>query len=134
MLPDELYPVAQQNVSFLQNIDYKMSYNFTRPKSPDPGIHDYENMTFWLTFNPSGIMNLDETDWMPDFLNIALGIGLESYISQKRDFYISLDYNLKRIKTNSVMLRHIISVLDRFHFPAPAIRISPGFVSYGLFF
>ena len=129
-----LYPVAQQNIDFLQATDYKMSYNFIRTKSPDHGIHDYENMTFWLTFNPRAALPSDYLNWFPNWLNIALGVGLDSYQSQRREIYIGLDYNLKRIRTKSILLSHLIAVMDRFHLPAPAIRIAPGFIGYGLFF
>ena len=129
-----IYPVLQYNYRPLQNIDYKMSYNFLADKSPDPGIHDYEHMTFWLTFNPRGFSDSKYIKWFPNWINFAAGIGLDSYSSQKRDFYIGLDYNLKRIKTKSLLLNQIIAFLDRFHFPAPAIRISPNTIYYGLFF
>lgn len=129
-----LYPVAQQNIDFLQATDYKMSYNFIRTKSPDHGIHDYENMTFWLTVNPRAALPSDYLNWFPNWLNIALGVGLDSYQSQRREIYIGLDFNLKRIRSRFILLRHLIAVLDRFHFPAPAIRLAPGFIGYGLYF
>ena len=68
-----LWPVAQHNIEVMQNIDVKMSYNFLRPKSPNPGIHDYENMTFWFTANPIGISREIFKGWFPNFLNIAIG-------------------------------------------------------------
>ena len=129
-----VYPVAQYNIPFLQNIDYKMSYDFITEKSPDHGIHDYENMTFWLTVNPRGLSDSKIISWFPNWINIAAGIGLDSYNNQKRDFFIAMDYNLKRINTNSLLLNHFIAFLDRFHFPAPAIRISPDTIYYGLYF
>lgn len=129
-----IYPVAQHNISLLQNIDYKMSYNFMTEKSPDHGIHDYENMTFWLTVNPRGLSDSKIINWFPSWINIACGIGLDSYHNQKRDFFIGLDYNLKRINSESLLLNQFIAFLDRFHFPAPAIRISPDTIYYGLYF
>lgn len=129
-----IYPVLQYNFKPLRNIDYKMSYNFINDKSPDHGIHDYENMTFWLTFNPRGFSNSRYIHWLPNWLNLTTGIGLDSYLNQKQEFYIGLDYNLKRIKTNSLLLNQLVAFIDRFHFPAPAIRIAPGTIYYGLFF
>ncbi|MBN1409023.1 MAG: DUF2279 domain-containing protein [Calditrichaceae bacterium] len=129
-----MYPVLQYNYRPLQNIDYKMSYNFIKKKSADHGIHDYEHMTFWLTVNPRGFSDLKYMQWFPNWLNIAAGIGLDSYQNQKQEFYIGLDYNLKRIKTDSLLLNQLIAFIDRFHFPAPAIRVSPGTVYYGFFF
>ncbi|MFQ5585119.1 MAG: DUF2279 domain-containing protein [Calditrichia bacterium] len=129
-----IFPVIQFGSPFLQNFDYKMSYNFLNDVSPQAGIHDYENMTFWFSVNPRGLLASKSPSWLPGFLNIAVGAGLESYVTQRRELFISLDYNLKRIKTGSMLLNHILAVADRFHLPAPAIRISPTFVGYGLFF
>jgi hypothetical protein len=129
-----IYPILQYNYRPLQNIDYKMSYNFFKEKSPDHGIHDYEHMTFWLTVNPRRFSDSKYVQWFPNWLNITAGIGLDSYENQKQEFYIGLDYNLKRIKTNSLLLNQLIAFIDRFHFPAPAIRIAPGTIYYGLFF
>jgi len=128
------WPVAQQNIPVLRNFDYKMSYNFLRNKSADTGIHDYENMTFWFTMNPAGFFKNNIPGWFPNWINLAVGYGLESYKTQRHEIFISLDYNLKRIKTNSIFLRQIIAILDRFHLPAPAIRIAPDYVAYGFFF
>ena len=129
-----IYPVIQYNYKPLQNIDYKMSYNFLKEKSPDHSIHDYEHMTFWLTINPRGFSNSKFIRWFPSWLNIAAGISLDSYQNQEQEFYIGLDYNLKRIKTDSLILNQLIAFIDRFHLPAPAIRISPSTVYYGFFF
>jgi hypothetical protein len=129
-----IFPVAQQYISFLRSFDYKMSYNFLNEKSPRHGVHDYENMTFWLTLNPAGIAGEQNIKWFPNWLNLAVGVGLDSYQNQNREIYIALDYNFKRIPVRSLMLQQLFAVLDRFHLPAPAIRIAPGYIGYGLFF
>ncbi|MEJ2544969.1 MAG: DUF2279 domain-containing protein [Calditrichaceae bacterium] len=129
-----MYPVLQYNYKPLQNIDYKMSYNFLKEKSSDHGIHDYEHMTFWLTVNPRGFSDSKYFQWFPNWINFAAGIGLDSYQNQKQEFYIGLDYNLKRIKTDSLLFNQLIAFIDRFHLPAPAIRISPSTVYYGFCF
>jgi hypothetical protein len=128
------WPVAQHNIPVLQNFDIKMSYNFFNEKSPEASVHDYSNMNFWLTANPVGLNRKFFGGWFPDFLNLTIGISLESYQTQRREIFIGLDYNLKQIRTRSVFLNHIISVVDRFHLPAPAIRIAPGYIGYGLYF
>jgi hypothetical protein len=129
-----IFPVAQQNISFLRSFDYKMSYNFLNEKSPRHGVQDYENMTFWLTLNPAGIAGEQNIKWFPNWLNLAVGVGLDSYQNQNREIYIALDYNFKRIPVRSLMLQQLFAVLDRFHLPAPVIRIAPGYIGYGLFF
>jgi len=124
------WPVLQHNISWFSRFDYKMSYNLFASKSADPGVHDYEHMTFWLTFYPW-------TESLPKwsrYINIAIGYGLESYRSQQNEIYISFDYNLKQIKPKNPWLMQLVRLLDRFHLPAPGIRIHPDYVAYGLFF
>jgi len=125
--------VGQQNIPWMRNFDYKMSYDFTTPKEADAVVESYANMTYWLTANPSGLTKMPS--WFPNWLNIAAGISItHSHKPQKVEFLIGLDYNLKRIKTDSILLNKIIHLLDRYHFPAPALRLAPGFIGYGLYF
>lgn len=127
-------PIAQQNIPSLRHFDYKLSYHVTATKTNEDAIEDYENMTFWFSANPAGLFAGRLPGWFPDFLNLAVGVGLTRHDTRERELYISLDYRLKTIKTRSIILNQLIAVLDRFHLPAPAIRISPSVVSYGFFF
>jgi len=126
--------IGQQNIMALRNLDYKISYDFTREKDDQAIIESYANMTFWLTANPRGFVEKQQVAWFPNWLNIAVGISIVRSYPKQTEFLIGLDYNLKRIKTKSIFLNHIIHILDRYHFPAPAIRIAPGFIGYGLYF
>ncbi len=129
-----MLPIAQQNIPSLRKFDYKLSYDFTAEPSDTP-IEDYENMTYWLTANPAGFFGESKPSWLPSFLNIAVGVGLSANDTRERELYIGLDYNLKNvIHTDSIYLNHLVALLDRFRLPAPAIRITPSFVSYGFFF
>lgn len=129
-----LFPVVQDRYQLLTAMDYKMSYNFLAEKSDDPGIHDYEHMTFWLTINPYRLIKVGKPAPWYGFINLAIGIGFNGYQKQERELYIALDYNLKQTKVSSALLRHLITLLDRIHFPAPAIKVTPNLVMYGFFF
>ena len=106
---------------------------FTRKKSDDAVIESYSNMTFWLTANPTGLFKLKDS-WFPSWLNIASGISVTHSQPHKTEILIGLDFNLKRIKTRSIFLKHLLHLVDRYKFPAPAIRLAPGFIGYGLYF
>jgi len=127
------FAVGQHNVPFLRNFDYKISYDFTHKKSDDAVIESYANMSFWLTANPVGLFKLKDS-WFPNWLNIASGISVTHSQPHKTEILLGLDFNLKRIKTRSVFLNHLLHLLDRYKFPAPAIRLAPGFIGYGLYF
>ena len=105
-----------------------------KKKDDEAVIESYANMTFWLTMNPSGFFEKELPDWFPNWINLAMGISVTHSNPKKSEFLIGLDYNLKRIKTKSIFLNHLIHILDRYHLPAPAIRLAPGFIGYGLYF
>lgn len=125
---------GQQNYPLMRNLDFKMSYDFTTPKAENAVIESYPNMTFWLTANPCGFWSKSLPDWFPDWLNLAIGISSTHPLPHKTEILLGFDYNLKRIRTKSVFLNHIIHLIDRYKFPAPAIRLAPGFIGYGLYF
>lgn len=126
--------VGQQNVLALRNIDYKISYDFTKGKDDNAIIESYANMTFWLTANPSGFFEKQLPDWFPNWINVATGISVTHSYPKKTEILIGLDFNLKRIKTKAIFINHLIHLLDRYKFPAPAIRLAPDFIGYGLYF
>lgn len=126
--------IGQQNIAVLRNLDYKISYDFTKKKDDDAIIESYANMTFWLTMNPSGFFEKDMPAWFPNWLNLALGISVTHSNPKKTEILIALDYNWKRLHTKSIFLNHLIHLLDRYKFPAPAIRLAPGYIGYGLYF
>ena len=126
--------VGQQNIPALRNLDYKISYDFTKKKDDNAVIESYANMTFWLTANPSGFFEKQLPDWYPCWLNLAMGVSVTHSYPKRTEFLIGLDYNLKRSKSKSIFINHLIHLLDRYRFPAPAIRLAPGFIGYGLYF
>jgi len=104
-------------------------------------LKDYNGQTYWLSFNISSF--LKKSNW-PSWLNIAAGYGTEGLfggfenlakdengnvifdrrdIPRIRQFYLAPDIDLTRIKTDSKFLRTILSGLNSFKFPAPAISL-----------
>jgi hypothetical protein len=52
----------------------------------------------------------------------------------RHEFYLALDWNLKKLPGDGWFLRLLKRNLDYYHLAAPAVRISPGVVWYGLHF
>jgi hypothetical protein len=83
---------------------------------------------------------------LPSWLNIAVGYGAEGMyggvfnvwedkngiihsrrdIPRYRQFYLSPDIDLTRIKTKSKPLKVALFVLNSFKFPAPSLELSHG--------
>ncbi len=87
---------------------------------------------------------------IPSWLNVALGYGAEGMISGSntndndvvqeqnpyRQFYLSLDLDLTRIKTNSHVLRTIFDVFNVIKVPFPALEFNDknGIKFHGIYF
>lgn len=145
-----VYPHLQEYISPLKTVNLKWSYH------PSPAykngwhnhwIKDYEGFTYYLTFDVNAFLPQSIDRFWPDWLNIAIAYGVEKVKLGKniwnmadkplgdREWYIALDYSLLKIfRPKSKILRDVLEFLDNFHFPAPAVRISPSTIWYGLYF
>jgi uncharacterized protein YfiM (DUF2279 family) len=103
-------------------------------------LKDYNGQTYWLSVNLSAFMN-KETKF-PKWLNIALGYGAEGmtggefnppYIDKTgrqinferyRQYYLSFDVDLTRIKTRSKFLKTVFYTIGFIKVPAPAMEFS----------
>ena len=105
-------------------------------------LKDYNNQTYWLSANVHSL--LPEGNTWPSWLNIAVGYGSENLYGgfknswesegsrfditdqfpRYRQYYISLDVDLNRIKTDNHFLKSILSVLNIIKVPAPALEIT----------
>tara|TARA_B110000211_G_scaffold223495_1_gene273453 strand:- start:168 stop:1112 length:945 start_codon:yes stop_codon:yes gene_type:complete len=105
-------------------------------------LKDYNGQTYWLS------ANLDDFGvrgrFIPKWLNVALGYSVDGLIGgnvnplidasgnplpffdRKKEFYFSLDIDLKKIKTRSKMLKSILYTASFIKIPFPALGFSNG--------
>ncbi len=134
--------LAQELMWEEQKILFKFSYHHTpfahyRPKLLGDNAYkrlmkDYNGQTYWLSTSPYNF----GVEWWPSVLNIAIGYGAEGmtggsknivnssipYYQRQRQFYLSLDFDLTKIKTSKKWLRTIFSVLNVIKVPMPTIE------------
>jgi uncharacterized protein YfiM (DUF2279 family) len=104
-------------------------------------LKDYNGQTYWLSAN---IHSFFKDSKFPEWLNIAFGYGAEgmlggeenkwtakngvSYdatnIKRYRQFFLSPDIDLSKIKTKSKFIKITLFVLNSFKFPAPSVEFS----------
>jgi hypothetical protein len=106
-------------------------------------IKDYNGMTVWASFNPSSFLKLSQNSRFPRWLNVAVGFGadgmygaygntytnaIDSYslgfIPREKQYYLSLDVDLRRIRTRSPLLRTVFQGLSFIKIPAPTLEVS----------
>jgi uncharacterized protein YfiM (DUF2279 family) len=103
-------------------------------------IKDYNGQTYWLSANLKSFM---PTTNLPSWLGVAFGYGADgmfgalsnvardnagnitfnrSDIARYRQYYISPDIDLTKIKTKSKFLKLALGALNAFKFPAPSLE------------
>jgi hypothetical protein len=138
-------PVFRYHVPFARNFDLKFSYlpseNINKPGSFQGQRHlmmdDYEGQTFWLSAKVNNLLPRGIDRYWPDFLCLAVGYGARQVNGPRPHsvVFIGLDYDLTRIIPQTTpFLRTLSEALNFIRFPAPAIRISPSTITYGLYF
>lgn len=114
-------------------------------------IKDYNGQTYWASINIHSF--LSETSNFPKWLNVSLGYGAEGMIGASinpkqinnnsipdypryRKYYLSIDIDLTKLKTRSIILNKIFRVTNFIKIPSPTIMITEqGHIQlYPLFF
>jgi hypothetical protein len=104
---------------------------------PEQVLKDYNWQTYWLSAN---LRAFTKSPAMPAWLNIAIGYGAEGMVTgedklvntiffpekeRTRQFYLSVDADLTRIRTRSHLLKTLFSIFNTVKIPAPALEIRP---------
>ncbi len=103
-------------------------------------LKDYNGQTYWLSVNPYSFMS--NTSKFPKWLNFAFGYGANGMTGgmynppfidgngfqinheRYRQFYLSLDVDLTRLKTKSKFLTTVFYSIGFLKIPAPTIMFS----------
>jgi hypothetical protein len=137
---------ARKNVPYLDNVKYKWMYWPSKQlleSRPDiegqtqTFIEDYAGQSYWISLNVHGILPDVAKPYWPDWLNVAVGVAdysldapldpVRGFEDRKKAWLISLDYDLGKLipESDYRILNFIRRGLDYWHFPAPAMRITP---------
>lgn len=138
--------VAQQLLWKEQKIIPKFSFHYTPYASARPNLlgdnfanqilKDYNGQTYWLSVNLNSVFSSKK---IPNWLNIAVGYGAEGMVTAEnklvnsvffpekertRQFYLSLDVDLRKIKTKSAFLKTVFETVNMIKIPAPTFEIN----------
>jgi hypothetical protein len=95
-------------------------------------LKDYNGQTYWLCTDVGAFLKKDSR-W-PRWLQPALGYGGQEMVYNDdgtsaaaglrpyRQYFLSLDVNLRRIPTRSALLKRVFYVAGIVHLPAPALE------------
>ena len=138
--------VSQQLLWKQQRIVPKFSFHTTHYALARPEIlgsawneqllKDYNGQTYWLSANLSSFLTDSK---IPKWLNIAIGSGAEGMVNghdellpnnalpkgkRFRQYYLSLDVDLTKIKTQSPFLKTLFSLFNWVKIPAPTLEFT----------
>ena len=103
-------------------------------------LKDYNGQTYWLSVNPASFMRTETK--FPKWLNVAFGYGANGmtggnfnppyidgngnqiYFDRYRQYYLSFDVDLTRIKTRSHFLKTVFYSIGYIKIPAPALEFN----------
>lgn len=127
-----------------QRINIKYSFHQTsfasqRPETLGDGffeelLKDYNGQTYWLSAN---IHTFFKESGVPRWLNVAFGYGADGMLSgnqesvnnliintsRRRQYYLSLDVDLTKIKTDSHVLKTLFDVFNVIKLPFPTLEL-----------
>lgn len=101
-------------------------------------LYDYNGYTFWFSISPRSIFPRSK---IPKWFNVSFGYGSDGMIGEFknlssykgveipnferfRQFYLSLDIDLSKIKTNSKFMKGVFTTLSYIKIPLPTLEIS----------
>jgi len=96
-------------------------------------LKDYNGQTYWLSAN---IWSFAKNSKIPKWINLAVGYGADGMLygeptinnqflqNPYRQYYLSLDVDLTKIKTKSKFLKNLFSTLSFIKIPAPTLEIN----------
>ena len=149
--------VGQELLWKEQRMSLKFSFHQTKYASQRPEklgngfleevLKDYNGQTYWLSINLHSFLKESR---LPVWLNLAVGYGADGMLTghndtvnnllinqdRQRQFYLSFDVDLSRLKTNSRFLRTIFDVFNIIKVPFPTLEFNgkTGIKLHGIYF
>jgi len=109
-------------------------------------LKGYNGLTVWASANPASFFAQEKRPhWLPSWLNVAVGYGAEnmfggrenrweengvefglddSVLPRYSQYYLSLDVDFTRIKTQSRLLKTLFHTINWIKVPAPAVELT----------
>ncbi|WP_272022904.1 DUF2279 domain-containing protein [Olleya namhaensis] len=98
-------------------------------------IKDYNGQTYWLSAN---LHSFFKDSKLPKWLNLAVGYGVDGLLygtnqlqninfpnqDRTKQFYLSLDMDLTKIKTDSTFFKQLFNIINVIKVPFPTLEIN----------
>lgn len=131
-------PVMQYYYPSIRDIRLKISFYSSekfRKGSNAYIIDDYESTYHWISYPLQKV--IPGFPGKLSFVNAALGHCIrypDAANGGSHELFLSLDWDLEKIKTGWEIADALIAFLNHYHLPSPAIKVYPDIKFYGLKF
>ncbi len=145
--------IGQEALWKEQRFNLKVSYHQTSYPQYNPALlgknlseqvlKDYNGQTYWLSVSPFAFIKSDRK--LPKWLTVSVGYGADGMIganynniavvdeqgnvtqfNRQRQYYLSLDVDLSKIKTRYKFVNAILNSLNILKIPAPTLEFQNG--------
>lgn len=133
-----IFPYLQLQAPVLQNFNFKISFQKSANYEKigyNSITEDYESTFHWLSINVNGLLSENAKKWYPAFINFAIGHSVKNidrYGAGNHELYLAFDWNLEALPGDSFILKLLKQTFNLYKLPAPAVKIYPNVVWYGL--
>jgi hypothetical protein len=94
---------------------------------------DYSGQTYWFSADMNRLLPDGAKDYWPSFIRFSAGHSVTDWISPetgfpqraKRKIILSLDFDPEKLPGNAPLWKSIKHTLSYYHFPAPALELTP---------
>lgn len=135
--------VMQELHPSLRAIKPTVSYHKTRAlKNTESGLIasselrpslDYSGQTYWFSADMNRLLPDGVKDYWPSFIRFSAGHSVTDWINPetgnpqrgKRKIILSLDFDPEKLPGNAPFWKSIKHALSYYHFPAPALELTP---------
>ena len=123
---------ARERLPALRRFSVRWGYV---PRTADPALwfdEDYQHHTYWLSARVADLLPERARRLWPEALALSAGVAVadwdpaDPHDTGHAELYLSVDLNYDVLLPRRTLLgRTVADVLDRFHLPAPAVRLAP---------
>ena len=94
---------------------------------------DYSGQTYWFSADMEQLLPDGAKQYWPSFIRFSVGHSVTDWINPetgaaqraKRKILLSLDFDPEKLPGNAPLWRTIKHTLSYYHFPAPALELTP---------
>jgi hypothetical protein len=135
------YAVAQHYLPALRTVKPTISYARTLASkrygraqgSQLRPTTDYSGQTYWLSVDVDALLPERAARWWPGFVRASVGHSITDYVDPatggglwaSREIVLSLDLDPEKLPGRNPLWRQVKHELSYYHFPAPALVLTP---------